>query len=179
MTDAVIQYLQRSGLRVEARDKENDKLKAFRRSLHFPELLFELNLTGHKEERFLIKMEVQDQLINYQRVMTTIKGCGMFFSFPVPTDEVLCAMKLSAMLSRQKGRDFYDAMFLLAQAKPDYNFLSAMIGIHNLADLKTATKDMLKKVDLSVKMRDFEHLLFNKSNAARLLLVEEFFESLK
>jgi len=54
--------------------------------------------------------------------MTNIKGCGFFFSFPVPTDEVLCAMKLSAMLSRQKGRDFYDAMFLLAQAKPDYHF---------------------------------------------------------
>jgi predicted nucleotidyltransferase component of viral defense system len=179
MTDAIIQYLHRTGLRVEARDKVNDKLKAFRRSLHFPELLFELNLTGHKEERFLIKMEAQDQQINYQRVMTTIKGCGMFFSFPVPTDEVLCAMKLSAMLSRQKGRDFYDAMFLLAQTKPDYNFLAAMAGIHNLPELKSATKDMLKKVDLSVKMRDFEHLLFNKFNSSRLLLVGDFIEGLQ
>jgi predicted nucleotidyltransferase component of viral defense system len=55
MTDSILQFLQRNGLRVEVRDKDNDKLKAFRRNIHFPELLFDLNLTGHKEERFLIK----------------------------------------------------------------------------------------------------------------------------
>src|SRR5690554_3929126 len=51
MTDAVITFLKRDGLRVEVRDRENKKLTAFRRSLHFPELLFEMGLSGHKEER--------------------------------------------------------------------------------------------------------------------------------
>jgi len=41
MTDAVLQFLLRSGLRVEVRDKESDILKAFRRNIHFPELLFD------------------------------------------------------------------------------------------------------------------------------------------
>jgi predicted nucleotidyltransferase component of viral defense system len=179
MTDSILQFLQRNGLRVEVRDKENDKLKAFRRNIHFPELLFDLNLTGHKEERFLIKVESQDQQIVYSRVMTTIKGCGFFFSFPVPTNEVLCAMKLSAMLSRQKGRDFYDALFLLAQTKPDYNFLGEKSDIHNLAELKATTTSVLKTVNLNNKVKDFEHLMFNKSNAARILQVEIFFEMLE
>ena len=179
MTDSILQFLQRSGMRVEVRDKENDKLKAFRRNIHFPELLFELNLTGHKDERFLIKVETQDQQIAYKPVMTNIKGCGFFFSFPVPTDEVLCAMKLSAMLSRQKGRDFYDAIFLLSQTKPDYHFLGRQKGIHNLNELKFATEEILKTVDLNKKMKDFEHLLFNKSNAARILQVGEFIYTLK
>ena len=56
MTDAILQFLQRSGIRVEVRDKESDKLKAFRRNIYFPELLFDLGLTGHKDERFLIKI---------------------------------------------------------------------------------------------------------------------------
>ena len=56
MKDAILQFLQRNGIRVEVRDKENDKLKAFRRNIHFPELLFDLSLTGHKDERFLIKV---------------------------------------------------------------------------------------------------------------------------
>lgn len=56
MTDAILQFLQRNGMRVEVRDKKNDKLKAFRRNIHFPELLFDLSLTGHKDERFLIKV---------------------------------------------------------------------------------------------------------------------------
>ena len=178
MTDSILKFLQRSGMRVQVRDNENDKLKAFRRNIHFPELLFELNLTGHKDERFLIKVETQDQHVDYKQIMTNIKGCGFFFSFPVPTDEVLCAMKLSAMLSRQKGRDFYDAMFLLAQTKPDYHFLGTKIGIHNLNELKTATKESLNKVDLNKKMKDFEHLLFNKSNSAGILHVGEFIDLL-
>lgn len=178
MTDAVLQFLLRSGLRVEVRDKENDKLKAFRRNIHFPELLFDLNLTGHKDERFLIKVEAQDQLINYKPKMTTIKGCGFFFSFPVPSDEVLCAMKLSAMLSRQKGRDFYDALFLLAQTKPDYSFLGAKSGIHTVDELKATVVANLKMVDLNQKMKDFEHLLFNKSNASRILHIGELIQSL-
>jgi len=179
MTDDVLQFLYRSGLRVEVRDKENDRLKAFRRNIHFPELLFDLGLTGHKEERFLIKIESQDQQIEYKPVMVNIKGCGFFFSFPVPTDEVLCAMKLSAMISRQKGRDFYDAMFLLGMVQPDYIFLGLQRGIHNLEELKLATAEVLKTIDLNQKMKDFEHLLFNKSNSARILSVGAFIEELK
>ena len=56
-------------------------------------------------------------------------------------------MKIVAMLARAKGRDFYDLIFLLSQAKPDYNFLSQRCG---------------KTVDLKEKQKDFEHLLFNK-----------------
>ena len=111
--------------------------------------------------------------------MTNIKGCGFFFSFPVPSDEVLCAMKLSAMLSRKKGRDFYDAMFLLGQTKPDYHFLSEQRGIHNLDELKSATAEILKTIDLNKKTKDFEHLLFNKAKAVRILRLGEFIDDLK
>ena len=178
MTDSIIQFLHRSGMRVEIRDRENKRLKAFRRSFHFPELMYELGLSGHRDERFLIKVESEDQQIQYKSSMAHIKGCGFFFPFPVPTDGVLCSMKLSAMLSRQKGRDFYDAMFLLAQTKPDYSFLADKQGIHNLDELKAATKYILKGVELDLKKRDFEHLLFNKRNSERILYVNEFFQDL-
>lgn len=179
MTDDVLKFLQNSGMRAEVRDRENDKLKAFRRNIHFPELLFDLGLTGHRDERFLIKVESQDQQIPYTPVMANIKGCGFFFSFPVPSNEVLCAMKLSAMLSRSKGRDFYDAMFLLSQSKPDYSFLEAQQGIHNLEELKSATAEMLKRIDLKHKQQDFEHLLFNKTGSERILRIGEFIQELK
>jgi hypothetical protein len=94
MTDDVLSFLQRSGFRVETRDKANNKLKAFRRNIYFPELLFDLGLSGYKEERFLIKIESQDQAVEYSPVMVNIKGCGFFFPFPVPPDDVFCAMKI-------------------------------------------------------------------------------------
>ena len=129
MTDSVLLFLYHNGLRAEVRDSNNPRLKAFRRNIYFPELLFELGLTGHRDERFLIKVESQDQLVNYKPEIVNIKGCGFFFPMPVPSNEVLCAMKVSAMLNRQKGRDFYDAMFLLSQTLPDFTFLKEKSGI--------------------------------------------------
>lgn len=177
MTDSILQFLMKSGLKVEIKDKANDKLKAFRRNFYFPELLFDLGLSGYKEERFLIKVECQDQQIVYPREMVNVKGCGLFFPFPAPIVSILCAMKLSALLSRQKGRDFYDVMFLLGQTNPDYSFLSLKCGIHNLPELKTALLETLAKINLKHKSKDFAHLLFSKGNSQRILSFGEFIKT--
>lgn len=178
MTDAVINFLKRDGLRIEVRDRENKKLSALRRNIHFPELLFDLGLSGHKEERFLVKIEGEDQHISYKSLFVNIKGCGFYFPFPVPPDSVLCSMKISAMLSRQKGRDFYDAMFLLTQTQPDYSFLAEKLNIHNLKELKTTVYKTLNIVDLNIKKKDFEHLLFYKRNSERILSIGQFIQDL-
>lgn len=178
MTDIVLRFLKKNGLSVELKEKKSIKLKASRRSYFFPELLLDMGLTRHREERFMIKIESQDQLVKYERVNIYIKGCGFFFPFPVPKDDTICAMKLSALLNRQKGRDFYDSMFLLGQTAPDYSFLNKRCGISNPRELKQALKKTLQTVDLKSKMKDFEHLLFSKSNSSLILHFGEFIEQL-
>jgi predicted nucleotidyltransferase component of viral defense system len=178
MTDGILKFLQRSGIHAVAKDKENERLIAFRRNIHFPELLFDLGLTGHRDERFLIKVESQDQLASYKPEMVNIKGCGFFFPMPAPPKGVLCAMKIAAMLDRQKGRDFYDVIFLLSQTLPDFDFLSEKCGISNLEALKLKAASVIESVDLKSKMKDFEHLLFNKNNSTRILGVGDFFRGL-
>ena len=174
MTDDIVQFLQRSGYHVETRDKQNPKLKASRRNLYFPEFLFNLGLSQYRNERFLIKVESQDQEIDYPVIMTQIKGCGFFFNFPTPSDQVLCAMKIAALINRQKGRDFYDTMFLMEQTQPDYHFLSQKTGITSDKELKAAFHEVLTKIDLKQKARDFEHLAFNKRNTQRILIFDQF-----
>lgn len=105
MTNDVILFLQRNGLNAEARDKSNANLTAFRRNIYFPQLLFDLQLTGHKEERFLLKIEAQDQGVPYEPITVNVDGCGFFFPLPTPPDSILLSMKLAALLSRAKGRD--------------------------------------------------------------------------
>lgn len=178
MTDDVIRFLQNNGLNASAKDNKNPNLKAFRRNIHFPELLFGLGLSGHKEERFLIKIESQDQLVDYPSQIVNIKGAGFFFPFPVPSDAILCAMKISAMIDRKKGRDFYDAMFLLSQTLPDFGFLEDKLGISNLEMLKKQAAIVFQSIDLRHKMKDFEHLLFNKDNSKRILHAPAFFNQL-
>ena len=80
MTNEVLVFLKRNGLNVEIKDTESSKLTAFRRSIYFPQLLFDLNLTGHKDERFLIKIEAQDQGVDYETKIVAVNGSGFFFS---------------------------------------------------------------------------------------------------
>lgn len=169
MTDGIIKFLRKNGFGIQVKDKENTRLIAFRRNIYFPELLYNYGLSGHPEERFLIKVECQDQFVPYIQEVVNIKGCGFLFPMPVPPIAVLCAMKVSAMLNRKKGRDFYDVLFLLMQSLPDFGFLNQKMSISNLEELKISMENVINQVDMKNKMRDFEHLLFNKGNSARIL----------
>lgn len=169
MTDSVVNYLRNSNIDVETRDKPNPRLTAFRRNLYFPQMLFNLGLTGHRDERLLLKIETQNQGVAYQPIVVNINKMGFFFSIQVPPLDVLCAMKFSAILSRQKGRDFYDTIFLLSKTNPNMDFLHAKTGISTMEELKNAMKNRLLGIDLNEKKRDFVHLLFNESNAERIL----------
>ena len=173
MTNSVVQYLRQNNVEVETRDKPNPHLTAYRRNLYFPQMLFDLGLTGHRDERLLLKIEAQNQGVQYQPVVATVNKMGFFFGIQVPPLDVLCAMKFAAILARQKGRDFYDAIFLLSKTKPNMDFLKAKVGISTPEELKAAIAERLKEVDLNHKKRDFMHLLFNETNANRILQFAE------
>lgn len=165
MTDGLIRYLQLQGLEAIAKDKEESKLQAYRRNVYFPELLFNLQVTGHRDERFLMKIEAQDQGIVYPREMATIQRLGFYFPVAVPPLSVLLSMKLSALIARQKGRDFYDTIFLWQRTQPDYAFLNERSGIANKTQLVEIMRKVVNETDLNMKKRDFEHLLFEPSKA--------------
>jgi predicted nucleotidyltransferase component of viral defense system len=169
MTDSVVEFLRQNNIDVETRDKPNPKLTAFRRNLYFPQMLFDLKLSGHKEERLLMKVEAQDQGVDSGFVVANVNRMGFFFSIQVPPLDVLCAMKFAAILARGKGRDFYDVIFLLSKTKPNMEFLKQRSGIESVAELKSSILDRLRDVDLNQKKRDFVHLLFNEANADRIL----------
>ena len=173
MTDNVVAYLRQNNIDVETRDRENPHLTAFRRNLYFPQMLFNLGLTGHREERLLLKIESQDQGIGYQPSVANVNRMGFFFAIQVPPLDVLCAMKFSAVLARQKGRDFYDTIFLLSKTRPNLEFLKFKTGIATIDELKVAIADRMKQVDLNLKKKDFYHLLFRESNADRILQFAE------
>ncbi|MBQ9475665.1 MAG: nucleotidyl transferase AbiEii/AbiGii toxin family protein [Bacteroidales bacterium] len=178
MTDKLVAFLKLNGIDVETRDSQNPRLSAFRRNLYFPQMLFNLKLTGHRDERLLLKVEAQDQGISYRPEVKTINRMGFFFDIQVPPADILCAMKFSAILARQKGRDFYDTIFLLSKTNPNLEFLKARTGISSMEELKTRIHECLKNIDLNQKKRDFMHLLFNDANADRILKFGEVIDRL-
>jgi len=177
LTDNIIRYLQGNGLNAVVKQKESERITAFRRSIYFPELLFTLKLSGHREERLLVKIEAEDQGVGYKPQMVNVSGCGFFFPLQVPPDDILCSMKISALLSRGKGRDFYDTMFLLSQTEPNIDFLHKRNGITDRAHLKNELLKVADTADLNMKKRDFEHLLFNAHSSEKILQFKEFVEN--
>ena len=111
-------------------------------------------------------------------ILVFLQRTGFFFPFPVPPDAIICAMKLSALLSRKKGRDFYDALFLLGQTEPDYGYLAAKCNIHNRQELKIVLNEVIAKINIEQKSHDFEHLLFNKANLKKVSMFSDFIATL-
>ena len=177
MTDDLVDYLRLNGMRVELRDKDNPNLTAFRRNIVFPELLFDMKLTGHREERFLMKIEAQDQGVAYSTQTAMVNRCGFFFPVTVPAKATLLSMKIAALLARTKGRDFYDTIFLWQQTDPDYDFLHLRCGIATPDALRLALMEKLDNTNLALKQKDFEHLLLSPSRSRQILHFRQFVES--
>lgn len=177
MTDSLVDYLRENGLLAEVRDKDNARLTAYRRNIYFPSLLFEMNLTGHREERFLMKIEAQDQGVIYVPETTIVNRNGFLFPISVPSKSVMLSMKLSALLARGKGRDFYDTIFLWQQTEPDYDFLMKRSGISTPKELKTALDKKVEETNLHDKQKDFQHLLFTGNEGNKIFLFKDFMES--
>lgn len=165
LTNGLIDYLRKHDLPATAKDKESENLKAYRRSILFPELLYDMGLTGHKEERFMLKIETQDQGFYYKSETKQINRNGFSIYMQTPPDDILCSMKIAATLSRGKGRDFYDCLFLLQQTDPNFEYLRKKCGIDNYTDMINSFNDIIEKTDFKLKEKDFDRLLFNEGNS--------------
>lgn len=176
LTNDVVRFLANNGYDVATNDRPNPRLKAFRRNILFPKLLYDEGLSPYPEERFLLKIEAEDQGVDYPIEKRIISRSGFYFPISLPTVDVLCAMKVSAFLNRAKGRDIYDLMFLLGQTKPNISYLDQKMGIRSEHEVWEAIREKLSQIDVEHKSKDFTHLLFNKSNANKVFFFSEMVE---
>jgi len=96
--------------------------------------------------------------------------------------ETLFAQKIIAIVFRpyQKGRDFYDLVWFLAQKniKPKYEILKEKgIKIKNRLELVKFLKDQAQKSDLQQAAKDVERFLFYPEQAQWILKLPEYLES--
>lgn len=175
LTDDIVRYINKNGFEANANEKESENIKAFRRTINYPELLYNLDISPNKNEKLKMKIESQCQGIDYKTEIKFIRKCGFDFPIKVPTIDTLYSMKIGAVLQRSKGRDFYDLLFLQQLTKPNYDILIKKFGIHNDDDLKSAINDILNKIDIKNKSRDMLHLLIDETNNEKVLNFTRFF----
>ena len=166
MLNFVKTMLEKENFKVETVLKEKD---VFHCNIKFPGLLYQYNLSPHKEEKIWIKVDIADQNINYTPQKINLNKFNIQTTVQTAPLDILYAQKIYTAFNRKrlKGRDFYDIVFLSKKVnKPNYLFLKQKIWINNPSDLKQWIFDKIKerKVDFEELQKDVQDFLFDPND---------------
>ena len=140
------------------------------------DVLFAEGISGHQEEKILIKLDAEPQEFNYSPEWVVINKFDVFAGINIVPADILLAQKFYAILARPRaiGRDFYDAVFLAGRAKPDFAYLKERAGIVDKEGLKSALLEHCAKLDFKLLAGDVAQFLFSPDDAKKVLLFPEY-----
>ncbi|HAH30986.1 MAG TPA: hypothetical protein DCL44_01590 [Elusimicrobia bacterium] len=141
--------------------------------LSFPGLPHALGLSGHKQEKLSIKIEVDTRPPEGWMTQTSVVNRTYLFSVTHYDLPSMFAGKLHACFYRKytKGRDIYDLFWYLGRkVKPNFELLNNAIaqssgeapGV-NEGNFKEFMLGRLARIDLTAAKRDVERFLDDKS----------------
>jgi predicted nucleotidyltransferase component of viral defense system len=135
-------------------------------------VLFNERLSGHREEKILIKLDAEPQDFKYSAERVVINKFDVFTGISVVPVSMLLAQKYFAILARKRamGRDLYDAVFLAGKTDPDFGYLKERAGIVDKEALKAALLERCSKLDLKLLSGDVEQFIFSPEDAKKVRL---------
>src|SRR5680860_84758 len=161
ITAVVKTELERLGYEVEIR---NVKKGAYHCYIRFPEILYDEGLTQHKEEKILIRLDTEAHNFNYKPDKPLLNKFDVFTQINTTPKDILLAQKFYAIVNRKrnKGRDFFDIVFLLSQEQtPNYEYLFAKLGIESPEMLRHRIIEKCEQLDMKEMAQDVRPFLFN------------------
>lgn len=149
---------------------------AFSADIKVMKVLFDEGLSGHQDEKILIKLDTEPQNFKYAPEQVIINKFDVFRRINVVPAGILLAQKFYAILARKRamGRDFYDALFLAGKAEPDFAYLKKRAGIADKETLKSALVKRCAKLDFKLLSRDVEQFVFSSEEAKKVLLFMDY-----
>lgn len=152
-------------------------------NVKFSEVMKEMELSDLPDQKLKIKFEIDPKPFkNIRYESRQIFAYGKSFNIISNTLETLFAQKVIAIIFRpyQKGRDFYDLVWFLAQKniEPNYEiFKEKGIKIKNRQELVKFLEDQARKSDLKQAAKDVERFLFYPEQAQWILKLPEYLKS--
>lgn len=139
---------------------------AFHCKVTFPNLLFNYQLSGHKEAGLYIKLDTEKQHFEFERDLVRISKFGVTADIFATPQAVLCSQKIAAVMGRKrpKGRDFYDLTWLLNRVTPDYRYLDQKLGVTNEEELRELVNGRIENFDFLSLTKDVEPFIFVKED---------------
>ncbi len=167
ISSVITKGLQKEGYIVEIR---NVMKGAFHCYIRFPNLLFQAGLTGHREQKILIQLDTEPQHFDFKPERHILNKFDVFTEIHTTPLDILLAQKFYAILNRKraKGRDFFDAVFLLSRTKPNYDYLQLKKGIANPIKLKEAILEHCERLNMSEMANDVAPFLFHPKDELKV-----------
>ena len=152
---------------------------AYHCALKFPGLQYQYGLSGHKEARLLLKIDTEKQGYDYRADIVRLVKFGVDTEIRAVPIELLLSQKITAAIGRKrsKGRDFYDLIFLLARAKPDYGYLTDRLGVANAAELRAYVAERIAAFDFDALSDDVKAYLFVRTDEDRVRNFRAFWQT--
>lgn len=173
---AVVRTLELEGCRVEC---ATSCAGAFTASLRFPGLLHEQGLSGHREEKLLVKLDTEPQHFPYEPEKVLLRRFDVLARIDVVPVDILLAQKMLCVLGRARamGRDFFDVVWLLAKTGPHMGYLRAKADIRGSDDLRERLLARWRSLDTQALLRDLGPFLPAPRDLQRVAAFGEVIES--
>jgi predicted nucleotidyltransferase component of viral defense system len=173
LTDTIKQQLSLEGYQVEIK---NIFKQAFHCHISILEILFLNNISQHKEEKLVIRIDTEPQGITYEYDTFIINKFDVFTRILVVPVDILLSQKILAILKRRRalGRDFIDAIYLLGRTKPNLDYLKQTANISGIEGLKRALIDRCETINMEDLARDVEPFLIYSTDLKKLALFREY-----
>ena len=166
--------LEQEGYNVEMRTVYRGAYHCY---IRFPELLYREGLSGHPEEKILIQLDTEPQHFDFTPQRYILNRFDVFTTIFITPLNILLAQKFYAIINRErnKGRDFYDTVFLLSMTgQPDYDYLKLKLNITDARQLKEAVLDKCSKIDMKEMAKDVQPFLFDAADVKKIISFEEY-----
>jgi len=174
VSEIIISGLKKEGYQVEMKMILKN---AYHCIIKFPGQLYSQSLSRHREEKILIQLDTEPQHFNYKPDKAILNKFDVFTQINCTPLDLLLAQKFYAILHRKrnKGRDFFDVVFLLSKiTAPNYDYLEMKIGIKNSSELKMNVLKHCSSIDMEEMARDVQPFLFNPNDVNKIRLFEEY-----
>ncbi|MCK5476081.1 MAG: nucleotidyl transferase AbiEii/AbiGii toxin family protein [Candidatus Pacebacteria bacterium] len=173
LLEKVMADMRNKGFEIEFRSLEKGAYHCY---IKFPKLLFENDLSDHRDEKILVRIDtVLKKRLNEPKSFI-LNNFGVYRKILVNSQEVILSQKIIAIIERKrsKGRDYYDVSYLLGKTNPDFDYLKIVLKIKEKSEIKNKLIETINKNNLNDLAQDVSPFLIDKNGSDRVLGFKEY-----
>jgi predicted nucleotidyltransferase component of viral defense system len=167
--------MQYKGFLVEYRIVEKGAWHCY---IRFPEILHRAGLTSDAQRKILIRIDSEEKAMLYEQQKPFLNKFAVYRQILAAPAGILLSQKMMTILyrKREKGRDLYDASFLMGLADPDFDYIGRIIGLER-AEFLNRFEERLSELDLNFLARDVEPFLFSSEQQGRIATFRDYWRN--